>query len=111
MFRGKSVDVPVLGLIENMAWFTPEELPNNKYYLFGKDGGKKMAEKLDIPLLGQIPIVQSICEGGDEGIPAVVEQESITGKAFKNVAQKVMKSAKVRNETKAPTQKIHIKKM
>lgn len=111
MFRGKSVDVPVLGLIENMAWFTPEELPDNKYYIFGKDGGKKMADKLDIPLLGQIPIVQSIREGGDNGIPAVVEQDSITGKAFKDVAQKVMELAKVRNETKAPTQKIHVKKM
>ncbi|MDA3881353.1 MAG: Mrp/NBP35 family ATP-binding protein [Prolixibacteraceae bacterium] len=110
MFKGKSVDVPVLGLIENMAWFTPEELPENKYYIFGKDGGKKMAEKLEIPFLGQIPIVQSIREGGDNGVPAVVDQDSITGKAFKEVAQKVIKYIEQRNNNMAPTQKIHVAK-
>lgn len=108
MFKGKSVDVPVLGLIENMAWFTPEELPNNKYYIFGKEGGKKMAEQLGIPLLGQIPIVQSIREGGDEGKPAAVNKDSITGKAFHEIALQLIREIGVRNDTFAPTQKINV---
>ena len=74
MFRNEKVNVKILGFIENMAWFTPAELPENKYYIFGKDGGKKLAEELDIPLLGQIPLVQSIREGGDEGMPIVLQQ-------------------------------------
>ena len=74
MFRNEKVNVEILGLIENMAWFTPAELPNNKYYIFGKDGGKRLAEELHIPLLGQIPLVQSIREGGDEGTPIVLQQ-------------------------------------
>ena len=73
MFRNEKVNVPILGLIENMAWFTPSELPENKYYIFGKDGGKKLAEELNIPLLGQIPLVQSIREGGDEGTPIALQ--------------------------------------
>ena len=72
MFRNKNVNKPILGLVENMAWFTPEELPENKYYIFGKDGGKALAEKYNIPLLGQIPIVQSIREGGDSGEPVAL---------------------------------------
>ena len=73
MFRNEKVNVPVIGLIENMAWFTPAELPQNKYYIFGKDGGKQLAEELKIPLLGQIPLVQSIREGGDEGTPIALQ--------------------------------------
>ncbi|HPR60864.1 MAG TPA: Mrp/NBP35 family ATP-binding protein, partial [Prolixibacteraceae bacterium] len=92
MFKGKSVDVPVLGLIENMAWFTPEELPENRYYIFGKDGGKRMADELGIPFLGQIPIVQSIREGGDNGIPAALQSELPTGEAFKTVASTLIDS-------------------
>ena len=110
MFKGKSIDVPVLGLVENMAWFTPLELPDNKYYIFGKDGGKKMAERLQIELLGQIPIVQSIREGGDEGKPAAIDQESITGKAFKKVANLVIKAVNERNEHQPPTQTINVSK-
>ncbi len=72
MFRNKNINKPIFGLVENMAWFTPEELPENKYYIFGKDGGKSMAEKYNIPLLGQIPLVQSIREGGDSGEPAAL---------------------------------------
>jgi ATP-binding protein involved in chromosome partitioning len=110
MFRGKSIDVQVLGLIENMAWFTPEEFPGNKYYIFGKEGGKEMAKELDIPFLGQIPIVQSIREGGDQGIPAAVSPESITGKAFKDVCMNMVQSINNRNENKEPTQKIKVER-
>ncbi|MBN2805817.1 MAG: Mrp/NBP35 family ATP-binding protein [Prolixibacteraceae bacterium] len=108
MFKGKSVDVPVLGIIENMAWFTPEELPDNKYYIFGRDGGKKMAEKLNIPLLGQVPIVQSIREGGDDGKPAAIDLNSVSGKAFFDIAVKTIQQIEERNQTLEPTQKIHI---
>src|SRR5256885_14286045 len=69
MFGQAQIKVPIIGLVENMSWFTPAELPDNKYYLFGKDGGKKLAEEYDLPLLGQIPLVQSIREGGDKGVP------------------------------------------
>lgn len=110
MFRGKSIDVPVLGLIENMAWFTPEELPENKYYIFGKDGGQTMAEELKIPFLGQIPIVQSIREGGDQGVPAAVNPNSITGKAFKEVCEKMVLVINERNESMDPTQKIKVER-
>ena len=94
MFRGKTIDVPVLGLVENMAWFTPEELPDNKYYIFGKDGGKNLAEKMDLPLLGQIPIVQSIREGGDEGKPVAAEENSLMGKAFLELAANTINQVK-----------------
>jgi ATP-binding protein involved in chromosome partitioning len=82
------VNVPVLGLIENMAWFTPEELPDNKYYIFGKDGATRLAEKLHLPLLAQLPIVQGICESGDEGLPIALK-ENAAGKAFLALAGKV----------------------
>ncbi|MDA3930858.1 MAG: Mrp/NBP35 family ATP-binding protein [Prolixibacteraceae bacterium] len=108
MFKGKSIDVPVLGLIENMAWFTPEELPENKYYIFGKDGGKKMAERLDVPFMGQIPIVQSIREGSDNGKPAATDSDSITGKAFNEIALKTIEAVTERNENVAPSEKINI---
>lgn len=109
MFRGKSINVPVLGLIENMAWFTPEELPENKYYIFGKDGGKKLADQFNVPLLGQIPLVQSIREGGDDGIPSAM-QNSIVGNAFRGLAQNVAKQVELRNQTAPPTQKVQMNK-
>ena len=87
MFRNEKVNVPILGLIENMAWFTPAELPQNKYYIFGKDGGKTLAEELNIPLLGQIPLVQSIREGGDEGIPVVLQSGHPAAEAFSQIAK------------------------
>jgi len=93
MFQNDKITVPIWGVIENMAWFTPAELPENKYYIFGKDGGKDLAEKYDIPLLGQIPIVQSIREGGDQGSPVALNEDSITGMAFANLAQSVIKQA------------------
>jgi len=89
MFRNEKVNVPILGLIENMAWFTPAELPNNKYYIFGKDGGKALAEELNIPLLGQIPLVQSIREGGDEGTPIVLQQGHPAAIFFDKIAEKL----------------------
>ncbi len=108
MFQSKSIDVPVLGLVENMAWFTPAELPENKYYIFGKDGGKNLADKLGLKLLGQIPIVQSIREGGDSGTPVATDVESITGLAFAEVAKSVVHQVHIRNIQKAPTKKVKI---
>jgi len=89
--------------------FTPEELPDNKYYIFGKDGCKNLAEKQNIPLLGQIPIVQSIREGGDSGHPAALDGDSIVGKAFKKVALSVVKAVDERNKNLEPTQRVEIK--
>ena len=89
MFRNEKVNVPILGLIENMAWFTPAELPENKYYIFGKDGGKALAEELNIPLLGQIPLVQSIREGGDEGTPIALQTGHPAASFFDAIAQKL----------------------
>ena len=91
MFRNKSVEKPIFGLVENMAWFTPEELPDHKYYIFGKGGGERMAEKYGMPLLGQIPIVQSIREGGDSGEPAALSTRP-DGIAFLELAQKVIEA-------------------
>ena len=107
MFQSKSINVPVLGLIENMSWFTPAELPENKYYIFGKDGGKMLADKLELELLGQIPIVQSICESGDNGIPIATNPESFTGAAFAEVAKNVMHQVRIRNVERTPTEKVN----
>jgi ATP-binding protein involved in chromosome partitioning len=108
MFQSKSIDVPVLGLIENMSWFTPAELPENKYYIFGKDGGKLLAGKLGLKLLGQIPIVQSIREGGDNGVPVATDPTSVNGSAFTEVAKNVVHQVHIRNIEKAPTKKVVI---
>jgi len=106
MYRGDKVNVPVLGLVENMAWFTPAELPTNKYYIFGKDGGKRLAEELDIPLLGQIPLVQSIREGGDAGRPIAYDENSILSEAFLQLAKQVVERVEIRNSTMEATQKV-----
>ena len=87
MFLNEKINVPVLGLVENMAWFTPAELPNNRYYIFGKDGGKQLAEELNIPLLGQIPLVQSIREGGDEGMPIALQDGHPAAQMFEDICQ------------------------
>lgn len=97
MFTADKVNVPILGLVENMAWFTPAELPNNKYYIFGKDGGKKLAEENGYNILGQIPIVQSIREAGDEGYPVALNTDSITGMAFSEFADNVIDAVDKRN--------------
>lgn len=107
MFRGKSINVPVLGLVENMAWFTPAELPQNKYYIFGKDGCKNLAQKMDVSLLGEIPIVQSICEGGDNGQPVALKGAPLES-AFSELADKFLKQVEIRNKTFEPTKKVEI---
>ncbi len=89
MFRNEKINVPVLGIIENMAWFTPAELPENKYYIFGKDGGKNLAEELNVPLLGQIPLVQSIREAGDEGTPIALQTGHPAARFFDEIAAKI----------------------
>ena len=104
MYTNDKVNVPILGLVENMAWFTPAELPNNRYYLFGKEGTKRLAEELNVPLLGQIPIVQSICENGDKGTPAALDENSVTGQAFIELARNVAAQTEKRNAELAPTQ-------
>jgi ATP-binding protein involved in chromosome partitioning len=108
MFQSPSVHVPVLGLVENMSWFTPAELPGNKYYIFGKNGGKKLADDLGIILLGQIPLVQSIREGSDEGTPSALDSSSVVGMAFAELANKVMEQLKIRNSLQEPTQKVKV---
>lgn len=107
MYTNDKVNVPILGLVENMAWFTPAELPQNKYYLFGKEGTKRLAEELHVPLLGQIPIVQSICEDGDKGTPAALDQDSIVGQAFLELAKNVVAQTDKRNAELAPTEIVH----
>lgn len=108
MFMNDKVNVPILGLVENMAWFTPAELPENKYYIFGKDGAKDLAEDMNVPLLGQIPIVQSICEGGDKGVPVALNENTITGMAFSHLADNFINSVSKRNAEQAPTQKVEV---
>ncbi len=108
MFRGDKINVPVLGLVENMAWFTPEELPENRYYIFGQGGCRKLAEKMDIPLLGEIPIIQSIRESGDSGEPAALHPDQVSGSAFKDLAAAVAEAVEKRNEGIEPTQKVEI---
>ena len=91
MFMNEKINVPVLGLVENMAWFTPAELPNNRYYIFGKDGGKQLAEELNIPLLGQVPLVQSIREGGDEGMPIAMQDGHPAADMFAAICNTLLK--------------------
>lgn len=109
MFRNQNIHVPVLGIIENMAWFTPKELPGNKYYIFGKDGVKNLAASYQLPLLGQIPIVQSIREGGDNGIPSVLSKEA-DSESFKKAAENLNIQVIKRNAELNPTQKVEITK-
>jgi ATP-binding protein involved in chromosome partitioning len=91
MYRNDKINVPILGLVENMSWFTPAELPENKYYLFGREGVKRLSEEIGLPLLGQIPLVQSICESGDNGEPVALHPDSPSGRAFADLATAVVK--------------------
>jgi ATP-binding protein involved in chromosome partitioning len=109
MFKQKDINVPILGLVENMSWFTPEELPENKYYIFGKDGGIKLAEDSGVVLLGQIPIVQGIREGGDNGSPVALDAHTLIGKAFDQLAQNVAQQVAIRNAKYEATKIVEIK--
>jgi len=108
MFGQAQMKVPVIGLVENMSYFTPPELPDNKYFIFGKDGGKNLAEEFDIPFLGQIPIVETIREGGDIGTPAMVGQDDITIKAFMDFASNAVRGIAMRNANLEPTSIVEI---
>ena len=110
MYRNEKVNVPILGLIENMSWFTPAELPENRYYIFGREGCKQLAEEMQVPLLAQIPLVQSICESGDEGEPAATKVDTMTGQAFLNLAQAVVTVVNRRNATMPKTHIVGTKK-
>ena len=110
MFTGDKVNVPILGLVENMAWFTPAELPENRYYIFGKEGCKRLAEEQGHELLGQIPVVQSIREGGDEGKPVALNSDSVTGMAFSALADKVIVAVDKRNKELPETHIVEVKK-
>jgi ATP-binding protein involved in chromosome partitioning len=107
MFKQPQINVPILGIVENMSYFTPEELPDNKYFIFGKDGGRNLADKYDVPLLGQIPLVQSIRESGDSGLPAVMK-EGITATAFKELAENLARQIAIRNANFVHTKKVEI---
>ena len=108
MLKQPQINVPILGIVENMAYFTPAELPDNKYYIFGKGGASQMADQFDLPFLGEIPLVQSIREGGDKGVPAVINDEPVTKEAFTNLAQAVARNVAMRNANMAPTKILEI---
>ena len=110
MYRNEKVNVPILVLVENMAWFTPAELPEARYYLFGREGVKRLAEEMQVPLLGQIPIVQSICESGDEGEPIAVHTDSPVGNAFRQLARAVAAETERRNQQLPPTSIVEMNK-
>lgn len=110
MFESSKINVPVIGLIENMAWFTPKELPGNKYFIFGKEGCKHLAEKMNLPLLGQIPIVQDVVESGDSGNPVVLDDNPITLSAFDSLVRNFNAALDKRLKEKAPTKRVIINK-
>ncbi|HUM65459.1 MAG TPA: Mrp/NBP35 family ATP-binding protein [Chitinophagaceae bacterium] len=105
MFGQAQLNVPIIGLVENMSYFTPAELPENRYYIFGKDGGKRLAEEYDLPFLGQIPLVQSIREGGDKGMPVMMGSDEISKKAFEDFCATVVRGVSMKNAD-IPTQKV-----
>lgn len=111
MFQQENIQVPVLGIIENMSYFTPEELPDNKYYIFGKEGARNLADDLEVPFLGEVPLVQSIREAGDVGRPAAMQTDSPIQKAFEEVTKNVVAQTVHRNENLPPTEAIKITTM
>ncbi len=108
MYMNDKVNVPILGLVENMAWFTPSEHPDEKYYIFGKDGAKRLAEELNVPLLAQIPLVQSICESGDKGIPSVLDPSTPDGMAYMSLAAKLVTQVDKRNKELPKTSRVEV---
>jgi ATP-binding protein involved in chromosome partitioning len=108
MFDGPQIKVPILGVVENMAYFTPPELPDNKYYIFGQDGGKRLADMFEVPFLGQLPINMSIREGGDMGTPALLNGDQISKDAIDKVAQQVARQISIRNANLDPTKIVEI---
>lgn len=108
MFQGEKVGVPILGLIENMAWFTPAEHPDERYYIFGREGGVKLAERLGLRLLGRIPLVQSIAESGDNGAP-IASQDTVAGMAFIHAARELTEAVDARNNNLPPTHRVELK--
>ncbi len=108
MFKNPTINVPVLGIVENMSYFTPEECPDKKYYIFGKDGGKHLGEDLGVAFLGEIPLVQSVREAGDVGRPAALQENTPTQKAFEQITKNVVEETMKRNETLPPSEKIKI---
>lgn len=110
MFGQAQINVPIIGLVENMAYFTPAELPENKYYLFGKEGGKKLAEEYDLPFLGQVPLVQSIREGGDNGVPAMAGNDTVSQDAFRAFVSAAVRNIAVRNANMPRTETIQMMK-
>ncbi len=108
MFKQPAINVPILGIVENMAYFTPQELPDNKYYIFGRGGARQMAEQFELPFLGEIPIVQGIREGGDKGVPAVVDDEPVAREAFITLAKKVAQNIAIRNANLEPTKVVEM---
>ena len=111
MFMSDSINVPVLGIVENMAYFTPEELPNNKYYIFGENGARHLAQDLDVPFLGEVPIVQSIREAGDYGRPAAMQEGTVVAEAFDAIVKNVVQEVVKRNDSLPPTEAIKITTM
>lgn len=111
MFQQDNINVPVLGMIENMAYFTPLELPNNKYYIFGKEGAKNLAEDLNVPFLGEIPLIQSVREAGDIGRPAALQTATPIEEAFESLTRNVVQEVVHRNEDLPPTEAIKISTM
>lgn len=108
MLKQPQINVPILGIVENMAYFTPAELPENKYYIFGKGGARQMADQFELEFLGEIPIVQGIREGGDKGVPAVMDDEPVAKKAFSTLAQTIARNVAIRNANLTPTKVIEI---
>ena len=111
MFQMEAINVPVLGIVENMAYFTPEELPNNKYYIFGQNGAKNLAEQIGVPFLGEIPIVQSIREAADVGRPAAMQEDTVVANVYKEIARNAVQSLVERNNTLPPTEAVRITTM
>jgi ATP-binding protein involved in chromosome partitioning len=108
MFGQAQINVPIIGLVENMAYFTPAELPDNKYFLFGKEGGRRLADEYDLPFLGEIPLVQSIREGGDIGIPAMAGDDELTKKAFRDFTSAAVRNIAMRNANMPKTSLIAV---